>query len=308
MTVPTYDKCMLPLLQFAGDGNEHRIRDAIDALGQYFGLDENDRTEKLPSGQQFVFDNRVQWANSYLKKAGLLESVRRGVFRITALGIQVLKSNPTVIDRDYLMQFPGFIEFQSAGSRNHQPASEQQAKQLETNQTPEEILQSSYQKLRRQLAQDLLDQILACSPQFFERLVVDLLLAMGYGNPVGNAGFVVGRSGDGGIDGIINEDKLGFDVIYIQAKRWDSDNIVSRPTVQAFAGSLMGQGVTKGVLITTSRFSREAIDFVQTIKQLKIILIDGLTLADLMIDHNIGVSPVETYVIKKVDIDFFETD
>lgn len=307
MAVPTYDRCMLPLLQFADDGQEHHIREAIEALSHYFQLTDEDRNERLPSGKKLTFDDRVQWANTYLKKAGLLRSVRRGIFEITPLGLEVLAQNPAHIDRGYLMQFPDFVEFQTVPnhSNSHGISSTEVSK---AEQTPQEILQQSYQDLREQLAHELLDQIMESSPSFFEKLVVDLLLAMGYGGSLGSAGRAVGRTGDGGVDGVINEDKLGFDVIYIQAKRWNFDNVVSRPTVQAFAGTLMGHGVTKGVLITTSRFSRDAIDYAQGIKQLKIILIDGQQLAELMIEHNIGVNPVETYVIKRLDSDYFDLD
>lgn len=307
MPIPTYDKCMLPLLQFAGDGQPHHIREAVDALAWEFQITEEELNERLPSGKKSTFNDRVQWANTYLKKAGLLHSVRRGIFEITPLGREVLAENLEYIDRNYLMRFPGFVEFQTVLNVNHS-TSPSRSEVSKAEQTPQEILQQSYQDLREQLAHELLDQIMESPPSFFEKLVVDLLVAMGYGGSLENAGRAVGKTGDGGIDGIINEDKLGFDVIYIQAKRWDFDNVVSRPTVQAFAGTLMGQGVTKGVLITTSRFSREAIEYAHAIKQLKIILLDGQQLAELMIDHNIGVNPVETYVIKRLDSDYFELD
>ncbi len=302
MPVPTYDKFMLPLLRLAGDGQEHHIRDAIAHLADEFQLSEAERAEMLPSGKKYTVDDRIQWANTYLKKAGLLRSIKRGVFQITDEGRSVLASSPPMIDRDYLMRFPGFVKFQEpvSSERITKPA------KARTDQTPQELLQDSYQRLRDELAQELLEQIVICSPSFFEKLVVDLLLAMGYGGAVEGAGRIVGRSGDGGIDGIISEDKLGFDVIYVQAKKWDTDSVVGRPTVQAFAGSLVGQGVTKGTLITTSRFSKEAIEFAKDTKHLKIILIDGQQLTQLLIEHNIGVSPVETFVLKKIDSDYFD--
>ncbi len=305
MPVPTYDKFMLPLLRLAGDGKEHHIRDAIIRLADEFQLSEAERAEMLPSGKKSTVDDRVQWANTYLKKAGLLRSVKRGVFQITDEGRNVLVSNPSLIDRDYLMRFQSFVEFQTPVSSEHLPRTIKSTKEG-TDQTPQEQLQNSYQRLRDELAQELLEQIATCSPSFFERLVVDLLLAMGYGGAIEGAGRIVGRSGDGGIDGIISEDKLGFDVIYVQAKRWDTDSVVGRPTVQAFAGSLIGQGVTKGTLITTSRFSRDAVEFAETTKHLKIVLIDGQQLTQLLIEHNIGVSPVETFVLKKIDSDYFD--
>lgn len=302
MPVPTYDKFMLPLLRLAGDGQEHHIRDVIAHLADEFQLSEAERAEMLPSGKKYTVDDRIQWANTYLKKAGLLRSIKRGVFQITDEGRSVLASSPPMIDRDYLMRFPGFVKFQEpvSSERITKPA------KARTDQTPQELLQDSYQRLRDELAQELLEQIVICSPSFFEKLVVDLLLAMGYGGAVEGAGRIVGRSGDGGIDGIISEDKLGFDVIYVQAKKWDTDSVVGRPTVQAFAGSLVGQGVTKGTLITTSRFSKEAIEFAKDTKHLKIILIDGQQLTQLLIEHNIGVSPVETFVLKKIDSDYFD--
>ncbi len=259
----------------------------------------------LPSGKNYTFDQRVQWANTYLKKAGLLQSVRRGVFKITDEGRRVLASNPPMIDRNYLMQFSSFVEFQTRVSSGHLSRIAKPAK-VSADQTPQELLQDSYQRLRDELAQELLEQIVECSSNFFERLVVDLLLAMGYGGAIEGAGRIVGRSGDGGIDGIISEDKLGFDVIYVQAKKWDTDSVVGRPTVQAFAGSLIGQGVTKGILITTSRFSKEAIEYAEDTKHVKIVLIDGQKLTQLLIEHNIGVSPVETFVLKKIDSDYFD--
>jgi restriction system protein len=300
MAVPTYDKCMLPLLQFAGDGTAHHIRDAIEVLASHFGLTDGERSELIPSGKKYKFDDRVQWANTYLKKAGILESAGRGFFRITERGLSVLQANPESIDADFLMQFPEFKKFTSRDAPNNSGQ--------EIRQTPQELLQSSYRTLRDELAQELLDTILSCPPNFFERLVVDLLLALGYGGAIEDAGDVIGKTGDNGIDGIIKEDKLGFDAIYVQAKRWDRSNVVSRPTIQAFAGSLIGQGATKGVFITTSSFSKDAISYANKIAQPKVILIDGEQLAKLMIDNDIGVTPIDTFTIKKVDLDYFQLE
>jgi restriction system protein len=305
MPVPTYDKCMLPLLQFANDRADHHIRDAIEAIAQYFELNDEDRNQRLPSGKKYTLDDRVQWANTYLKKAQLLESAGRGLFRITSRGIEVLNSQPTYINKEFLMQFPEFALFQSRPEIVYNQA-DVAIPEHEAEQTPQERLQASYQSLRDQLAQDLLDTIMACSPSFFENLVLDLLLALGYGGAIDGAGEVVGRPSDNGIDAIIKEDKLGFDVIYVQAKRWDESNTVSRPTVQSFAGSLIGQGAAKGVFITTSTFSKEAVNYANKITQPKIILIDGQQLAKLMIDNNIGVSPIEVFTLKKIDIDYFQ--
>ncbi len=301
MTIPDYQSIMLPLLQLAGDGREHVIGDAIERLAEYFQLTDEDRRELLPSGQQARFDNRTHWARTYLKQAGLLESAGRGRFRITSRGSDVLNSRPDFIDNAFLRQFDEFRAFQNRGHRNNQ--TEREGIPVESTETPEERLESSYQTLRRGLAQELLQRIMQCSPRFFERLVVQLLVAMGYGGSLQDAGKAIGQSGDGGIDGIIKEDRLGLDALYIQAKRWEGT--VGRPVVQTFAGSLQGVRARKGVLITTSTFSKEARDYVERIDS-KIVLIDGEQLAQYMIDFGIGVNEVATYTIKRVDIDYFD--
>ena len=304
MTVPTYDRCMLPLLQFAGDDIEHHIREAISVLADYFQLSEADRSERIPSGKKYTFDDRVQWANTYLKKAGLLRSVRRGVFRITERGHAVLAANPPYIDRNFLMQFPEFVEFQTPAkpSAFH---SREDIPEEHDELTPREVLERSYQTLRKELAQELLDAIMENDPAFFEELVVELVVAMGYGGSVEDAGRAIGGPGDGGVDGIINEDKLGLDVIYIQAKRWAHNQVVGREVIDSFAGSMLRAGVSKGILITTSGFTKTAIEQVKEFKQQKIILIDGETLTNLMIDHGIGVTPLKTYTISRIDSDYF---
>lgn len=304
MTIPDYQSMMLPLLQLAGDGQEHVIGDVIERLAEYFQLTDEDRRELLPSGQQARFDNRVHWARSYLKQAALLESAGRGRFRITSRGIDVLNARPDFINIAFLRQFDEFREFQSRGHRNNQIGQEEvPAESTESTETPEERLESSYQALRRGLAQELLRRIMECSPRFFERLVVQLLVAMGYGGSLQDAGKAIGQSGDGGIDGIIKEDRLGLDALYIQAKRWEGT--VGRPVVQTFAGSLQGVRARKGVLITTSTFSKEARDYVERIDS-KIVLIDGEQLAQYMIDFGIGVAEVATYTIKRIDTDYFD--
>jgi restriction system protein len=294
MAVPDFQALMLPLLQIAGDDGDHHLSDAIDALAVQFRLSEEERRELLPSGRQAKFDNRVGWARTYLKKAGLLDSTGRGTFRIAERGLDVLKGSPPSIDVRFLARYPEFVEFKKATKR--EPEGE------ETGQTPEEALELGYQNLTRSLAQDLLERIKSCSPRFFENLVVDLLVAMGYGGSRKDAGQAVGQSGDGGIDGIIKEDKLGLDVVYVQAKRWEAS--VGRPIVQAFAGSLEGQRARKGVFITTSQFSPDARDYVTRIEK-KIVLIDGQQLAQLMIDHGVGVTELASYTVKKVDMDYF---
>jgi len=290
---------MLPLLRFATDGNEHSLREAIERLSEQFGLTDAEKNELLPSGQQPRFDNRVAWARSYMSKATLLESTRRGYFRITQHGRDVLSRNPTEINIKFLEQFPEFVECRG----NHREREETtESTETETLQTPGELLESAYQKLREDLSAELLKTVTECSPPFFERLVIDVLVKMGYGGSRKEAGKAIGRSGDEGIDGIINEDRLGLDVIYIQAKRWQAT--IGRPEIQKFAGALQGHRAKKGVFITTSDFSREAKDYVAKIDS-KIVLIDGEQLSQLMIDHNVGVALVTSYETKKIDSDYF---
>lgn len=302
MSIPDYQQIKLPLLKFAADQKEHSMREAIESLAVQFKLTEDERKDLLQSGQQAVFDNRVGWARTYLKKACLIESKRRGFFNITERGKQVLAQNLTAIDNKFLMQFPEFVEFKKTKIENQQEIPESSF--TETT-TPEESLEKAYQELRATLASELLQTIKKCSPAFFERLVIDVLIKMGYGGSRVEAGQAVGRSHDGGIDGIIKEDKLGLDIIYIQAKRWEGT--VSKPEIQKFAGALQGQRARKGIFITTSTFSSEALEFIKSIDS-KIILIDGQTLANLMIDHNVGISPVASYEIKKIDSDYFSED
>ena len=300
MAIPDYQSIMLPLLQLAADQQEHALRETIDALADDFNLTDEDRNELLPSGRQATFHNRVGWARTYLKKAGLLKSTRRGYYQITERGLSVLAEKPTAISAKFLKQFPEFQEFQSASKKavpNNGPEEEEESKQ-----TPEEILEQAVQSLNDSLAADLVQTIKECSPSFFEQLVVDLLVTMGYGGTRKDAGQTVGRSGDGGIDGIIKEDRLGLDVIYIQAKRWE--NPVGRPEIQKFAGALQGMRAKKGIFITTSSFTKEAWDYVSRIDS-KIILINGHKLAAFMIEHNVGVSPAMTYVVKRIDTDYF---
>lgn len=299
MAIPDYQTIMLPLLKLTADGEEHFLHDVIEALAQEFGLSDEERKEMLPSGQQAVFRNRVGWALTYMKKAALIEATRRGYFRITDRGKEVLSQKPLTIDAKFLEQFPEFIEFKQR--RKEKPDKPELTHKPDIG-TPEETLELAYQQLRDDLASELLHTIKECSPNFFERLVIDVLIKMGYGGSRKEAGQAMGKTGDGGIDGIIKEDKLGLDIIYIQAKRWE--NSVSRPEIQKFAGALQGQRARKGIFITTSDFSKTAVDYVKNIDS-KIILIDGERLAELMIDHNVGVSPLATYEVKKIDTDYF---
>jgi len=299
MVIPDYQSIMLPLLRFSTDGNEHSMREAIEGLSEQFGLTDAEKNELLPSGQQPRFDNRVAWARSYMNKAALLESTRRGHFRITERGREVLSKNPPEINVKFLEQFPEFVEFR-AKHREREVTTESIG--TETLQTPGELLETAYQKLREDLSAELLKIVTECSPSFFERLVIDVLVKMGYGGSRKEAGKAIGRTGDEGIDGIINEDRLGLDVIYIQAKRWQAT--IGRPEIQKFAGALQGHRAKKGVFITTSDFSRDAEDYVAKIDS-KIVLIDGEQLSQLMIDHNVGVTPVTSYETKKIDSDYF---
>jgi len=302
MPIPDYQTLMLPLLRFAADGNDHTTREAVEVLATEFQLTPAERNELLASGQQAIFNNRVGWANSYLKKAGLLESPRRGALRITARGKQILGDNPARIDVKYLERFPEFIEFRDA-SRNSRETTTTESVAIATEQTPEEALELAHQSLRLSLAQDILSRILSCSPTFFERLVVELLVKMGYGGSRRDAGERIGQSGDGGIDGIIKEDRLGLDTIYIQAKRWQGS--VGRPEIQKFVGALQGQRAKKGVFITTSSYTAEAIDYASRIDT-KVVLIDGQLLANLMMDFDVGVSVSASYIVKRIDSDYFE--
>jgi len=303
MPVPDFQSWFLPLLKRLSDGELHRMPDLYEQLADDLKLSEADRNEVLPSGKQVTYENRIGWARTYLKKAGLLESPGRSLCRITARGKEVLASNPAKINIKLLEQYPEFVDFHRAAPKQV-GASVSKATDSESDETPEETLERVHQGIKTQLVQELLERIKAAPPSFFERLVVELLLRMGYGGSREDAGRTVGKSGDGGIDGFINEDRLGLDVIYLQAKRWEAT--VGRPVVQAFIGSLEGFRARKGVLITTSSFSQDARNFVGQIEK-KIVLIDGEQLANLMVEHNLGVSTVTTYDIKKVDSDYFDS-
>lgn len=298
MAIPDYQTVMRPFLEYHSDGKEHSFRETVEKLAEKFGLTDNERTELLPSGQQAVFDNRVGWARTYLKKANLIESHRRGFNKITQRGLEALSQKMKNIDTKYLCQFEEFNSFKSLkNKKNEEP-------EITANEkTPQELLESAYQKIKEDLADSLLTQVKNCSPSFFERLVVELIVKMGYGGTRQDAGKAIGKTGDEGIDGIIKEDKLGLDTIYIQAKRWQ--NTVGRPEIHKFVGALTGQRAKKGLFITTADFTSEAITYASQI-DIKLVLIDGETLAELMIEHNVGVSTIEKYELKKIDSDYFE--
>ncbi len=302
MAIPDYQSIMLPLLRLAEDSKEHRVREATETLANEFNLTEAERKELLPSGTQPTFANRVGWARTYMTKAALLELPRRGYFQITKRGMDLLAENLEEINVKYLEQYPEFIEFRA---KHQEVAQSKSSVDANTLQTPWERLENAYQKLREDLAVELLKTVRECSPSFFERLVIDVLVKMGYGGSRKDAGKAIGRSGDEGIDGIINEDRLGLDIIYVQAKRWQA--AIGRPEIQKFAGALQGHRAKKGIFITTSNFSREALDYVAKIDS-KIVLIDGDQLSQLMIDYNVGVVPITAYETKKIDNDYFIED
>jgi restriction system protein len=301
MTIPDYQTCMLPFLRFLADGTAHTLSDAEESLAGHFNLTPIERAQLLPSGQQGVFRNRIGWARTYLKKAALVEAPKRGVFRITERGQKTLSTNPTKIDGKFLEQFPEFMQFREISRPEFEAVTSTEVAASKT--TPEESIEVAHQSLREQLAQELLVRILGCSPTFFEQLVVELLVKMGYGGSRRDAGERIGQTGDGGIDGIIKEDRLGLDTIFIQAKRWQGS--VGRPEIQKFVGALQGQRARKGVFITTSTYTAEATDYTSRIDT-KVVLIDGKQLAGLMIDFDVGVAASASYVVKRIDSDYFE--
>lgn len=305
MAVPPFQDFMLPFLQHIADGSEHRITELIEYLAKKFALSEDDLKEVLPSGRETRFKNRVYWTRVHLGQARLLDSTGRGRFRITERGKQLLKSKPARIDMRTLSQYAEFQEFRgrTSGTEDQVAPVVQNSAEPLSAQSPEEQLESSYQVLRSQLGQSLLANIRKAPPEFFEQLVVDLLVAMGYGGSRVDAGQAIGQSGDGGIDGIIKEDRLGLDIVYLQAKRWADP--VGSPEVRNFTGSLEGHGAQKGVLITTSKFTRDATEFAKRLQQKKLVLIDGEKLAELMMDFSVGVSHVATYTVQKIDPDYF---
>lgn len=301
MPVPDYQSIMLPLLRCVADEHVHKFRDLIESLAQEFHLSDTDRRELLPSGKQALFDNRVGWANTYLKKAGLLQSEKRGFVQITKLGLDVLDTNPSRIDAAFLRQYDSFNEFVGTNDKDSVDSSEQT---VESDiKTPKETFEEAYQQINRLLIGQLSDQLTKIDPYKFEELVLDLLQAIGYGGNRAEAAQVTKKSADGGIDGIINEDRLGLDKIYIQAKRYS--NTVPIKEVRDFAGAMLAHNARKGVFITTSDFPTSAKEFAEKIDR-TLILINGKRLAQLMIEYNIGISPKETFVYKEIDSDYFE--
>ena len=300
MAIPDFQTLMLPFLKAVEDGKEHPFKDVVEKLSIEFRLTQDELAEMLPSRRAPIFYNRVAWAKFYLKKAGLIAQIKRSYLSLTQLGQTALNSKPAQINIKYLEQFPDYLSFKENLSTNSQ--TETKSNEAESTSTPEEILENAYSKLNASLVVVILENIMQCSPNFFERLVVELLLSMGYGGTRAGAGRAIGQSGDGGIDGIIDEDRLGLDAIYIQAKRWEG--VVGRPEIQKFVGALQGQRAHKGVFITTSEFTKEAQEYVKNINN-KVVLINGFSLAKLMIENNVGVSIAATYSVKKIDSDYF---
>lgn len=304
MPIPDFQTLMLPLLETLADGKEWRMRDVTDALANRFQLSPEERKEMLPSGGQTLHSNRVAWAKTHLKAAGLLLNPSRGKVSLSEEGREVLAATPAGINCRFLRQYPSYLEL--VGRSRSEDEESSNAESISTaEETPLELMDKSFQALRRATADDLLLKLKSSSSGFFETVVVKLLQAMGYGGVTGEA-LVTGRSGDAGIDGIIKEDKLGLDVVCIQAKRWEGT--VGRPVIQGFVGSMDFVRARKGVILTTSQFSRDAVDFVDRIEGKKVVLIDGPQLADLMIDHNVGVLPTKSYELKEVSNDFFDED
>lgn len=302
MAIPDFQKVMRPLLIAISDGVEHELKEVKRSLITHFAITDDELRTKIPSGRAFLFDNRLGWANTYLKKAGLITSARRAYLQITPLGSGFLKDHPNEIKISDLKKFEQFKDF-------HQVKDKEQKGQVEVDlpdieeKSPEEIIDSAFEVILSDLRSELIGTIKSCSPLFFEKMVVDLLIKMGYGGSRREAGTAIGKSGDGGIDGIINEDKLGLDSIYIQAKRWE--NTVPIKEIRDFAGSLLSKKARKGVFITTSDFPKSAYDFVNSIEP-RIILIDGNKMASLIIEHGVGVSTKDVYEIKSIDGDYFE--
>lgn len=305
--IPDYQSIMLPLLKFAGDEKEHSMNETVETLASFYQLSKEEFNEWLPSKKQKIFQNRVNWAKAYLKMASLVENTKRSHFKITQRGLETLKEQPNVINHKYLRKFPDFNLLREGWKKggNLKDKDTAQIIEIPDNKTPEEQIESGYQNIRQSLEQEILSTLKTIHPSFFEKIVVELLVKMGYGGSIAEAGKATRYTNDEGIDGIIKEDKLGLDVIYIQAKRWEGT--VSRPEIQKFVGALAGQRAKKGVFITTSGFSKDAISYASQMDT-KIVLIDGEDLAQYMIDYNLGVSVQNTYEIKKIDSDYFEEE
>lgn len=302
MAVPKFFEFFPGVLRVLTDGREKTVKQIREEAIAFLQVSEEDCKELLPSGRQRTVDNRVNWAVTYLKNAGLIRSVKRGVYVVTDEGQKAYAEDGDQIDLAYLERYDSFCAFHGSPVASH---SEEKI-DISIEETPQDTFEKAYSQINAALSADLLSIVMERSPSFFEQLVVDLLLKMGYGSALDSAGLVVGQSGDEGIDGIIREDKLGFSSIYIQAKRWDPASTVGRPEIQKFVGALAGQGATKGLFITTAQFTKEAINYANKQLAVKVVLVDGKKLTHLMIEYGIGVSVQSTYTIKKVDSDYFD--
>lgn len=305
MSIPTYEQVMLPLLELLRDENLYTNKECIDILAEKLNVTEEELRELLPSGKKKIFYDRVNWAKTYMKKAGLVEAPRRGTIKITQLGLELLLENQLELKSKDLLRYNSFNDFINASNRNEDNSESNEG--LLNERTPSEEIASAFENLRTSLAEEILEKINSCSFEFFEKLVIELLIKMGYGGSREEAGRATKKTGDEGIDGIINEDRLGLDSIYVQAKRW-KDTVVGRPEIQKFSGALDTPGASKGIFITTSTFSKEAREYVKAINTKNIVLIDGMQLAQYMIEFNVGVSTEIIYEIKKIDTDYFTED
>ena len=303
MAIPKYNELYPNVLNVLSDGKEHSIHEIDEIISDQLNLTEEERNEMLPSGNQKLIKNRVGWARAYLKKAGLIESRKRGFANITDLGLKEYDENPNLTEND-LMKYQSFVDFVT-GKPKEESCEDETKPIVFDDSTPDELMEKAYKTINKDLSDSILESIYSNDPFFFEKLVVDLLLKMGYGEFREDAGFRTPATNDEGLDGIINQDKLGLDKIGIQAKRYDESHKISRPALQSFAGALLGKGLNRGVFITTSSFTNNAIDFVENQSNLTITLIDGEELASLMIEYDLGVSTTKTYNIKQIDNDYF---
>jgi len=303
--IPRFYEMFKPMLEFLKDGKVHSMVEVKEYIANYFNLSEEEKNEMLPGGSETRLNNRVYWARTYLVKAGLVEIPERGKTKITESGLKVLEENPSVIDVKFLFKFPEFKQFQ-AKSKEKETGGTPQGSREETEKSPEEIIEEKITEINEAVKGELLDKILKLAPQFFERLVLDLIVKMGYGGSFEEASKLLGKVGDEGVDGVIKEDLLGLDNVYLQAKRWSKDTVIGRPEIQKFVGALHGKGAKKGIFITTAKFSSDAFDYAESIKDMKIILIDGDKLLDYMLKYNVGVETKRTIEIKKIDEGYFE--
>jgi restriction system protein len=307
MTIPDYQSLMLPVLRQSASG-EVRVSEVVDRLAQELKLTDGERTELLPSGKQTWFANKVHWAKTYLKQAGLVDTTRRGFFQISKRGLEVLSSGVDRIDVNYLNQFEEFVDFRERSSTNEtqiEASTPNNTARKSPDLTPDEMMRTAFGIINGALGTEIIDRILTAPPSFFERVIVDLLVAMGYGGTASDAGRAIGKSGDHRVDGVIDQDLLGLDRVYVQAKRYNRDNGVGAGAIRDFFGSLDMHKASKGLFVTTSTFSKSALETAEKLGK-RIVLIDGRALAQLMIRFNVGCRVEENFEIKRIDEEFFE--